>query len=124
MNRTKTKDFRNFKMNNEVYKIRRQVIDIIYQANKINRLPRIDVRVGQARHNILGIASMGDCIIWIDVDKSADKLLQVVLHEICHAVWSIEHDDNCPLMSPVARPISDKQAWDCFKKYSKENLGQ
>tara|TARA_R100000353_G_C6466604_1_gene185378 strand:+ start:292 stop:642 length:351 start_codon:yes stop_codon:yes gene_type:complete len=115
----KTKNFKNFKMNNEVYKIRRQVIDIIYQAKKIADLPRIDVRVGEARHNILGIAQMGDCKIWIDVSKSATNLLQVVLHEICHAVWGIEHDEECPLMSATAKTISDKTAWDCFKKYIK-----
>ena len=113
----KTKNFNNFKMDNEVYKIRRQVIDIIYQAKKITDLPRIDVRVGEARHNILGLASMGDCKIWIDVSKSNKNLLQVVLHEICHAVWSIEHDKNCPLMSHTAKTISDKTAWNCFRKY-------
>jgi|TARA_R100001463_G_scaffold32952_4_gene73602 hypothetical protein len=113
----KTKNFKNYKMNDDVYKIRRQIIDIIYQAKKIAELPRIDVRVGEARHNILGIARMGDCKIWIDVSKSGDNLLQVVLHEICHAVWSIEHDDNCPLMSPTAKTMSDKKAWKCFKKY-------
>jgi hypothetical protein len=113
----KTKNFKNYKMNDEVYKIRRQVIDIIYKAKKVADLPRIDVRVGDARHNVLGKARMGDCKIWVDVEKSGKNLLQVVLHEICHAVWSIEHDDKCPLMSPIANPITDKVAWDCFRKY-------
>tara|TARA_R100000234_G_scaffold92164_1_gene60331 strand:- start:1002 stop:1364 length:363 start_codon:yes stop_codon:yes gene_type:complete len=117
----KTKNFKNFKMDNEVYKIRRKVIDIIYQAKKIADLPRIDVRVGDARHNILGIAQMGDCKVWIDVGKSSNNLLQVVLHEICHAVWSIEHDENCPLMCSTAKTISDKKAWDCFRKYINES---
>jgi len=113
----KTKNFTNFKMNNQVYKIRRKVIKIIYQVKKITNLPRIDVRVGDARHNILGIAQMGDCKLWIDVGKSSKNLLQVVLHEICHAVWSIEHDEKCPLMSHTAKPISNKIAWASFKKY-------
>ena len=115
----KTKNFDNYKMDDKVYKIRREVIDIIYQAKKIADLPRIDVRVGEGRHKTLGVARMNDCKIWIDVKKSGKNLLQVVLHEICHAVYGTEHDEKCPLMSHVAKPMTDKMAWKCFAKYTK-----
>ena len=114
----KTKQFKNYKMDNEVYKIRRQVIDIIYKAKKIADLPRIDVRVGDARENILGIARMNDRKIWIDVNKCKKHLTQVVLHEICHAVYGIEHNEKCDLMCAVMRPMTDKRAFDIFKQYA------
>mgnify|MGYP003630326674 FL=1 len=58
----KTKKIKNFKMNDEVYKLRRQVIELIYEAKRggIN-LPRIAVRIGEqkAKHkNVLGVATM------------------------------------------------------------------
>ncbi len=116
----KTDKVNNYKMNDDTYKLRRQVIDIIYKAKKMTNLPRIDVRIGDARENILGVARMGDCKIWIDVKKCTPKyLLQVVLHELCHAVYSAEHDKNCKLMNPVVQDITESQAWDIFKTYTK-----
>ena len=113
------KEFKNDRMSDSTYLVRRQVIDIIYQAKKITNLPRIDVRVGKARDNTLGLARLNDNIIWIDVEKCTDKLLlQVVLHEICHAVYGTPHDNDCKLMNPVARQITEKQAWTIFKTYT------
>jgi hypothetical protein len=47
MTRKETKDFRNYKMNDEVYKLRRQVIDLIYEVKSVYDIPRIYVRIGE-----------------------------------------------------------------------------
>ncbi len=99
----KTKQIKNFKMNDAVYKLRRQVIELIYEAKKeIKNLPRIEVRIGEARnHNVLGVARLKDNKIWITkraVDMSQDALRNIVFHEIVHAVTGFKHDEKCPLM--------------------------
>ena len=46
----KVSQIKNFKMNDITYKKRRKVIDLIYEAKKkIKDLPRIEVRIGEAR---------------------------------------------------------------------------
>ena len=48
----KTKQIKNFKMNDSVYKLRRQVINLIYEVkSQIKNLPRIDVRIGEPRNH-------------------------------------------------------------------------
>jgi len=99
----KVKQIKNFKMNDSVYKLRRQVIDLIYEVKKeIRNLPRIEVRIGEARdHNVLGVAKLSRNQIWITkraIDMSQDALRNVVFHEIVHAVTGFGHDEKCPLM--------------------------
>jgi hypothetical protein len=87
----KTKKIKNFKMNDDVYKLRRQVINLIYEVkNGGGKLPRISVRVGEqtAKHkNILGCAMMNKNQMWITkdaIDLGIDTLRNVVFHEIAH----------------------------------------
>jgi len=99
----KVKQIKNFKMNDAVYKLRRQVIDLIYEVKKeIRNLPRIEVRIGEARnHNVLGVAKLSRNQIWITkraIDMSPDALRNIVFHEIVHAVTGFGHDEKCPLM--------------------------
>ena len=48
----KTKQIKNFKMNDVTYKMRRSVIEILYTAkSKGIILPRINVRIGESTHN-------------------------------------------------------------------------
>tara|TARA_Y100000361_G_C11046340_1_gene282700 strand:- start:353 stop:745 length:393 start_codon:yes stop_codon:yes gene_type:complete len=117
----KTKKIKNFKMNNEVYKLRRQVIDLIYEAKRggVN-LPRIEVRVGEqssSKHkNVLGCAKMSGNQMWITkdaIDLGLDTLRNVVFHEIAHAVYGTEHDESCPLMQSALNTILNKE--DCLK---------
>ncbi len=101
----KVSQIKNFKMNDEVYKLRRQVINLIYEVKKeIKDLPRIEVRIGEARKkNVLGVAMLKDCKIWITddaINMGDDALRNVVFHEIVHAVTGFGHDDKCPLMKP------------------------
>mgnify|MGYP007072427941 CR=1 FL=1 len=124
----KTREIKNFKMDAEVYKKRRQVIDLVYEIKKeIKSLPRIEVRIGEARdHNVLGVAQLKDKKIWITkraVDMSQDALRNIVYHEIVHAVTGFGHDEKCPLMKSTMDGylLNKKQCMKYLKKYIKEN---
>ena len=115
----KVAQIKNHKMNDITYKKRRQVIDLIYEAKKeIKDLPRIEVRIGEARKkNVLGVAMLKDYKIWITddaINMGEDVLRNVVFHEIVHAVTGFEHDEKCPLMQSKQKTILNKN--DCMKK--------
>ena len=115
----KVSQIKNFKMNDAVYKLRRQVINLIYEAKKeIKDLPRIEVRIGEARKkNVLGVAMLKDCKIWITddaINMGDEALRNVVFHEIVHAVTGFGHDEKCPLMQSKQKTILNKN--DCMKK--------
>ena len=108
----KTKKIKNFKMNDAVYKLRRQVIELIYEAKRGGvRLPRIEVRIGEqkAKHkNVLGCARMQGNQMWITkdaIDLGTDTLRNVVFHEIAHAVYGTKLDEKCPLMQSALTTI-------------------
>jgi len=121
-----TKKIKNFKMNDEVYKLRRQVINLIYEAKNYRiDLPRIDVRIGTAKkghEQILGVGRMSDKKIWITekaINHSTNYLRHVVFHEIGHAVFGLNHREDCPLMcSELDKPVTKKQALSILKEYA------
>ena len=121
----KVKELKNKKMNDEVYAMRRRVMDIIYSIKKEVDIPRIDVRITDGHEKILGMGRMNNNIIWIseDVMKYNDSvILRVVLHEILHAVHGIEHVENCPLMDVITyskNEYSKDELVSLFKKYAK-----
>jgi len=116
----KVAQIKNFKMNDEVYKLRRQVINLIYEVKKeFLSFPRIEVRIGEARnHNVLGVAKLSRKQIWITkraVDMSEDALRNIVYHEVVHAVTGFGHDEKCPLMkSSLDGYLLNKN--ECMKK--------
>ena len=128
----KTKKIKNFKMNDAVYKLRRQVIELIYEAKRGGvRLPRIEVRIGEqkAKHkNVLGCARMQGNQMWITkdaIDLGTDTLRNVVFHEIAHAVYGTKHDEKCPLMQSALNTILNKA--DCLKhliKYQTNKISE
>jgi len=120
----KTEEFNNYKMNDEVYQLRRRVIELIYEVKKtIKDLPRIDVRVGESVNckNMLGLAEVGNCKIWITekaINKGTDYLRHVVYHEIAHAVYGARHNPKCPLMSPkLSQPADYDTLIKCLASY-------
>ena len=119
----KNKKIKNFKMNKETYPLRRKVIDLIYEIkNSGVSLPRIDVRIGEARKpNLLGVAMLKDCKIWITddaINMGDDALRNVVFHEIVHAVTGFGHDEKCPLMcSALGKLLNKKDCLDKLKQY-------
>ena len=125
-----TEEIKNFKMNDDVYILRRKVINILYLAKDFGiSLPRINVRIGTATakfKNVLGVGGMRN--IWITekaINKSSSYLLHVVLHELCHAVYNLPHDEKCELMSSkLGKPCSRDNAWKIFRNYSKMKRGK
>ena len=119
-----TKRFVNFKMNNEVYKNRRKVLDFIYELkNEGFKLPRIDVRIGKStKCNVLGKARLKDNIIWITqeaINNGSNELRSVVYHELLHAIYGCEHVKGCPIMSAVQPDIvaNKVKSIEIFRKY-------
>jgi len=119
----KIKKIKNFEMNKNTYALRRKVIDLIYEVkNSGVALPRIDVRIGQARTStILGVAMLKDCKIWITddaINMGDDALRNVVFHEIVHAVTGFGHDEKCPLMmSTLGKLLNQKDCLRILKQY-------
>lgn len=116
----KAKKIKNFEMNADVYKLRRQVIELIYEAKRGGvKLPRISVRIGEQKpkhKNVLGCATMNGNQMWITkdaIEMGIDALRNVVFHEIGHAVFNLKHDESCPLMQSVLNKILNKE--DCLK---------
>ena len=93
---------RNFKMDDEVYKLRRQVIEYIYEAKEVVDLPRITVRITENHATMLGCARLYKNILWITQRAISNyNLRAIVYHEIAHAVFGAKHNEKCPLMKPV-----------------------
>ena len=107
----------NKQMNSDVYKIRRKVIDLIYEAKKLVDFPRIDVRITDNHKFIAGVGRVKDNKIWITENFAANKA--VVFHEILHAVFGVPHVANCPLMAPVYSNPSESVCDKLFVQYAK-----
>ena len=121
---------KNLKMNDEVYAMRREVMNYIYEAKNILRakgieMPRIDLRITDntgKRGEAAGMGRMGCNIVWIStmcLRKYSKHVRQVTFHEILHAVKGTEHDDKCPLMKPFfdMKPLKDEAVTKHFVKY-------
>ena len=118
---------KNKKMNDDVYALRRKVIEVIYEAKaklkaEGKQMPRIDVRITDVDHKALGWAYIGLNMVYIPEQLFTSRkkyFKEVVLHEIVHAVTGFRHDDKCPLMSPSvkAKPMTEAAMWKHFLKY-------
>lgn len=107
-------------MDSDCYKLRRMVIDELYQFKTIVKLPRIEVRICETSHNgILGVARLGTRQIWVPencLKRSRAILRHVICHELGHAILKLGHDDNCIIMKPT---VSDR---DCATNYQIETF--
>ena len=122
----------NRKMNDVTYKLRRVVIDTIYVVNRLldsknlSRMPRVDVRIGdcnQESSDVLGVARMSDCIVWIPAStfaRSEADIAAVIYHELLHAVYGIEHNEKCSLMSSVLQTIPTAKTQEIFLEYAEK----
>lgn len=124
------------RMNDDVYVLRRKVIEIIYEANRRlqakghPRLPRQEVRVVDGGTGTeLGYAYLGRNIVHIVRSTCEGKrgdtpthtvLLHTVLHELLHSVLNVRHIESCPLMSTYHDyTVTDDRAWELFLGYFK-----
>lgn len=110
------------KMDGDTYRLRRNVIDIIYDLKKVVDLPRVEVRIVDLNNEVCGYGYYGRNVIHIGAKYAklgGDALYHIVLHEIVHAVTSFKHDENCHLMQsviPLGKFDNDK-ALKSFLKY-------
>ena len=120
----KTAKLKNLDMNEDVYALRRAVIDLIYEAKEtLPDLPRIEVRITVDSDKLNGVARMSEKMIWIPANsakRSRNELRRTVFHEICHAVFGTEHVNGCALMGPVYKDIDKRVAHRLLLKYAKK----
>lgn len=118
-----TKGHKNLKMNNGVYKLRREVMSYIYEAKTLlkGRMDRVTIRITDCdRAEVLGVARMAGKAIWIPADKVSHKNLRAtVLHELLHALYAQPHVAGCALMGPVACETTRAEENALFLKYAK-----
>ena len=122
-------------MNDDVYKLRSQVMKYIYDAKKLVKtelnveLPRQTIRIvdmtPMGADSLLGFATMGKNSVFIP-EKTLSKeynLKQIVFHEILHSWLRIEHDEKSKLMSAfLTAKMTDKQINSEFINFIKKAL--
>ena len=94
---------KNKRMNDDVYALRKRVMNIIYAAKRYADIPRIEVRITDkpTKSNHAGLAYLNSNCIFLPESTfgySEAALTWVVLHEIVHAVTGFAHDESCRLM--------------------------
>lgn len=123
-----TKFGKNLDMNGDTYRLRSRVMELVREAKDLlgGDMPRVSVRImDSGQGGALGAGRMGRNVIWIDADTVGEnRLRHVVYHELCHALWAVEHDPDCPLMRPQVGPedyCGKEQCQKLFKKYAEAN---
>jgi hypothetical protein len=125
MKKYETNLLKNKEMSGDTYKLRRQVMELIYEAKELlnGNMPRITIRIAEhnGQSNALGVGRMGKNIIWIEEKTlKMEYLREVVYHELCHAIWAINHNEECPLMSSTVgkKPLKKSEVQKLFLKYA------
>jgi len=124
---------RNKKMNDNTYKERRIVMNHLYTLKNYVKslgmdIPRVNVRIveSESETSPLGVGRAIDTCIWIPIEyfKNTElekHLLFVVAHEILHAVYNLDHNNNCKLMQPkLNKNISNNEVLRIFANYVKK----
>lgn len=113
------------KMNEDVYSMRRKVIDVIYEVkSKGFSIPRVEVRIVSKGTQACAYAYLGCNIVHFSEKYINDSLFtQAVLHEVVHAVFGVGEVEGCKLMHCSEfwnnKPTID-EAWTLFDKYYKQ----
>jgi hypothetical protein len=99
----------NLKMSNEVFTLRREVMNHIRSKKLVKKQGHCLTENRDTYHRQQGYlwtrirARLHSNCIWIaerTLENYKGHLREIVFHEIVHAVVGFEHDDNCRLMSP------------------------
>ena len=127
------KGMQNKQMNENTYKERRVIMNHLYTLkNYVKKqgmdIPRINIRIIEANSKTpaLGVGRAIDTTIWIPIkffkNTHLEKhLLFVVAHEVLHAAYNLNHDENCPLMCPrLNTNVSNAEVLRIFSDYVKK----
>lgn len=117
---------KNLKMNDQVFALRRKVIALVYEANRlVPGLPRVEVRIVEDDGNTLGVAHMNVKHISIMNKCVADNdeiLRHVVFHELVHTLFGVKHNKKCPLMKALVDvPATKEEIHQLFKSYAQKS---
>lgn len=118
---------KNLDMNPETYKLRRQVIELIYEVNDLLRknnlpvMPRVDVRITERHPDFLGEARFSRPVIWISEKAVKERNLRmVVYHELLHTIYGVQHDENNILMRKAYTDLSKERCQEEFLNYARK----
>jgi hypothetical protein len=113
------------KMDDETYKLRRSVLDVVYEAKRRGfDLPRIEVRIVSGTEVAAGYAYLGRNIIHIDERYAVGRnVLPLTLHEVVHAAFGVGRVEGCVLMDCFTSDkyyASTDVIWAKFEEYYKK----
>lgn len=100
----------------------RRLLDKI--ARKFPELPVVGLEIVSQTvapcPRTLGFSALGGGKIMItDLCFEAGELTSTVLHEVCHALFSVKHVEHCILMCPtIGAPQEEGALWAVFEKYA------
>ncbi len=109
-------------MNGNTYAMRKEVMSVIYQVlRKGYNIPRVEVRVVSTNTDAAAYAYLGMNIVHMNERYTGHKLfVQIVLHELVHAVFGVGEVVGCPLMHCSKfwdNKVSESDAWELFDRY-------
>ena len=120
---------KNLKMNDEVFKLRKQVMQYVYEAKAlVGKMERVEVRIVDDEVGTAAKASLDVKHISITkyaLNKSPAILKRIVFHELVHTLTGFRHDKKCKLMNPdgkwiYSNQLDDKELEKIFLKYMKK----
>jgi hypothetical protein len=99
-----TRHLDNKKMNNATYALRKQAMVFVRDAKAlVPSLPRINVRITEQSHSIMGVGNSASNTIWLPENTiNSHRLKEIVFHEIVHAAFGLGHYEGCKLMDAQA----------------------
>ena len=111
------------KMNDEVYALRRQIINVLYECKKRGySLPRVEVRVNKGHKSSTAYAYRGSNVIHFDKVWINKDVTVRTLHELGHAVFGLSRVKGCLLMDCYDHSryqVDPEESWKIFDKYYK-----
>jgi len=84
---------------------------VITDISKHVTLPKIEVKI-KPMENAVGWGLVGKnkiCIAEQCATYKDETIAHIVTHELGHAVYSLGHDVNCPVMKPAFRTVSTRE---------------
>jgi hypothetical protein len=121
---TTARNAKMLKMDNEIYALRRKVMDVLYEIKgRGYDMPRIEVRVVSEDTEACAYAYLGRNIIHFNrAYMNKPNFTQIVLHEVVHATFGVGEVVGCKLMHCTnfwRNNVCESEAWRLFDMYYK-----